>query len=393
MAGCGFRERIRLLTVIPSLGGGGAERALVNLLRHLDTERFQVQLVAFEAAGPFHRDVPSGIAVRDLKGRRQYDLRMVVRLARLFRLERPDVVLSVMRYANLVTLLAARMTQFPGPVIVNEQSNPGAEFRQFGGGWLKGPALKHLYPHAEKVTAISHGMARELITRWSVPAEKIAVIPNAVDGVRIRELARHEPPHPWLAEGTVPVVMGVGRLNAEKDFPLLLRAFRLVRDTALPARLIILGEGTERAFLEREAKQLDLMPHVLLPGFQENPFAWMARADVFALSSRYEGFGNVIVEAMALGRPVVATNCPFGPDEIIEDKVSGLLVPVGNAEALAEAIGHVLTERKLAEQLAGAGRERSEAFVPERIVARYEQLLFEACEQHAHSHHDRHLSA
>ncbi|MFQ5857326.1 MAG: glycosyltransferase [Anaerolineae bacterium] len=387
MAGCGLRERIRLLTVIPSLGGGGAERALVNLVRHLDRGRFQVQLAAFEAAGPFRQDVPAGVALHDMQGRRQYDLRMVVRLARLLRLEQPDVVLSVMRYANLVTFLAARLARFPGPIIVNEQNNPGAEFGQFGGRWLKGPALQFVYPRVQKVTSISRGIATELAAQWGVPAEKIEVIPNPVDITRLRRLAQCEPPHPWLTDGAVPVVMGVGRLHPQKDFGLLLRALRLVRDTQ-PARLIILGEGPQRALLERSAVQLGVAADVLLPGFQENPFAWMTRADVFVLSSRYEGFGNVIVEAMALGRPVVATNCPFGPGEIIVDGGSGLLVPVGDESALAQAICRVLNDSGLRKRLAEAGRERSEDFASERIAARYEQLLVEVCDRRAHSHHN-----
>jgi glycosyltransferase involved in cell wall biosynthesis len=329
--------------------------------------------------------------MHDLKGRRQYDVRMVVRLARLLRSERPDAVLSVLRYANVVTILATRMARFTGPVIVNEQNSPAAEFQQFSGGWLKGLALRYLYPRAEKITAISRGIATELTSRWGVPDDKVTVIPNPVDVARIRRLAQEPSPHPWLAEGEVPVVIGVGRLHPQKDFGLLLRAFRLVRN-AQPARLIILGDGPERAFLENEVQRLGLVADVLLPGFQENPFAWMARADVFVLSSRYEGFGNVIVEAMALGRPVIATNCPFGPDEIIEDNVSGLLVPVGDERALAGAIGRVLNDPALSACLAEAGCVRSEDFTPEHIVARYENLIVEAFEGHAHSHHHGHLS-
>jgi len=383
-------KQIQLLAVIPGLGGGGAERALVNLLRHLGSERFQVQLVAFETAGRFRREVPVGIPVHDLKGRRQYDMRMVVRLARLLHAERPDAVLSVTRYANVVTLLAARLARFTGPVIVNEQNNPSAEFQQFGGRWLKGLALRYLYPRAEGITAISRGIATDLTGRWSVPASKVTVIPNPVDVAWIRRLAQEPSPHPWLTDGKAPVAIGVGRLHPQKDFGLLLRAFRLVR-SAQPAHFIILGEGPERAFLENEVQRLELVADVLLPGFQENPFSWMARADVFVLSSRYEGFGNVIVEAMALGCPVIATNCPFGPDEIIENNVSGLLVPVGEEQALAEAIRRVLNDSDLSARLAGAGRVRSEDFAPEHIVAQYEHLFVEAFEKHANSHHDRRL--
>nr|HID14046.1 glycosyltransferase [Anaerolineae bacterium] len=339
-------KKIRLLTIIPGLGGGGAERALVNLLRHLDGGRFQVQLAAFEATGPFRREVPVEIPVHDLNGRRQYDVRLVVRLARLLHSERPDAVLSVMRYANVVALLAARLSRFNGPVIVNEQNNPSAEFEQFGGRWFKSLALRYLYPRAGKITAISQGIATELASRWGVPGDKVVVIPNPVDVAQIRHLAQEPSPHPWLTDKQIPVIIGVGRLHPQKDFGLLVRAFRLVRN-AQATRLIILGEGPERDLLENEVQQLGLASDVLLPGFQDNPFAWMGRADAFVLSSRYEGFGNVIVEAMALGRPVIATNCPFGPGEIIGDNVSGLLVPVGDEQALARAITRVLNEPNL----------------------------------------------
>jgi glycosyltransferase involved in cell wall biosynthesis len=197
-----------------------------------------------------------------------------------------------------------------------------------------------------------------------------------VDSEAVAAGAREPLEHPWFGPGQPPVVLAAGRLHPQKNFSLLLRAFRHVAQ-ARDARLVILGEGSERARLEQVARELGIGRQVLLPGFERNPFRWMARATVFVLPSLYEGFGNVIVEAMAAGCPIVATRCPYGPQEIVEDGVSGRLVPVGQAEPMARAVLSLLQDPALSARLALRGKQRALDFAPAQIAGRYEQLFCE----------------
>jgi glycosyltransferase involved in cell wall biosynthesis len=368
----------RLLFVLPSLGGGGAERASVDLLRGIHRERFLVSLALFSCSGSFVPQVPPDVQVHDLRGGGQNDPRLVWRLADLLRREQPDVVLSVLRYANLVTLLARRLSGSRARVVVNEQNLPSAEFALFGGGAVKSWAIRRLYPEADRTTAISRGIARELTSRYGVPDDRVVVIHNPVDIARVQALAAKPPQHPWLqptpgfaARRQYPLLVAVGRLHPQKGFAYLIRAFAQVRKIR-PCSLIILGEGPERANLERLIAALALGSDVALPGFYENPYSVMRHATLFVLSSIYEGFGNVLVEALALGTPVISTRCPVGPDEIITDGVHGLLIPPANEDALTQVILGALADDELRSRLSANGPARASDFSLERIVEQYE---------------------
>ncbi len=364
---------IRALFVLPSLGGGGAERAVVDLVRGMDRERFQITLALFSQSGPFLPQVPSDVQVVGLRGAKQYDVRLVLRLARLLQRARPQIVFGALRYANLVTLLAHSLVRSQSPVVVNEQNLPSAEFALFGGGRIKSWLLKRLYPGASLVTAISHGIARELTTRYGLAARRVVVIPNPVDCDRVHSLAAAELEHPWFLCGR-PVVVAAGRLHPQKGFGYLVRAFALVRN-ALPCKLVILGEGPQRGELEQLIVELGLSEDIALPGFQDNPYKFMGRASLFVLSSLYEGFGNVLVEALALGTPVVSTACPVGPDEIVTDGETGLLVPPADEQALAEAMTKVLNDSELQRSLSANGPARAADFALQHIVAKYAALF------------------
>jgi len=365
--------RPKLLFVLPSLGGGGAERASVDLLRGMPRERWQIALALFERRGSFLSQLPGDVEVHDLRGRSQNDLRLVWRLARLLRREQPAIVFSVLRYANLVTLLARRLAGSAARVVVNEQNLPSAEFALFGGAGTKGWALRHLYPQADTVTAISNGIADELASRFGLGGEKLRVIANPVDLARVRTLGALQPQHPWFALDQ-PVVLGAGRLHPQKGFDHLIRAFALAR-RQLPCKLIIIGEGPSRRELVRLVAELGLSDDVALPGFQDNPYSYMRRATLFVLSSLYEGFGNVLVDALALGRPIVSTRCPVGPDEILTEEETGILVPVAEDQALAQAMLRVLTDKGLRQKLSVNGPTRAADFALERVVAQYEALF------------------
>ncbi|MBC7263903.1 MAG: glycosyltransferase [Chloroflexi bacterium] len=365
--------RHRILFVIPSLGGGGAERACINILRGLDQEWFECALCLFAKEGAFLSEVPPGLRSYDLRGRVQYDLRLIPRLSRIVRHERPSVVLSFLRYANAITVLAAAFSR-PRPVIVlNEQNYPSAEMPRFRWLRFRRTAIRRLYAQADVITAISEGVASDLTTTFHVPHSRIAVIPNPVDVNRIRLLAQEPVDHPWF-NGDAPVIIAVGRLEAQKGYPDLIEAFSILQRD-VPARLVVLGEGSQREALEELAREKRLEDKVVFWGFQSNPYRFMARADVFALSSLYEGFGNVIVEALALGLPVVATDCQSGPAEILEGGRYGMLVPVGQPDAMAEALRCILLDSALRERLRREGPARAANFDLPVIVERYHHLL------------------
>jgi glycosyltransferase involved in cell wall biosynthesis len=378
------KQRCRLLVVIPSLEAGGAERACVNLLRGLDgvhnggqdDAQLELHLALFYRAGPFLDDVPTYVTQHDLATRLR-DPRLVVRLARLIDRVQPDVVLSIMRYTNIVTGCAARLARRRVQLVFNEQNQISQEFALYGGGRFKGAFVRSLYRQAAAVTAISQGIACELADSFDVPRQRLHVIPNSVDLGRVQAMAAAPAEHPWLA-GPEPVVLAVGRLHSQKGFSDLLHAFCHVA-AQRPARLIILGEGAERTRLEQLAAELGIAERVALPGFAANPFAYMAQAALFVLSSHFEGFGNVLVEALAAGAPVVATRAPSGPEEILQDGVTGLLTPVGDPPALAQAMLRVLDDPALAERLRNAGRLRAADYDIAAIGRRYKELVVGLC--------------
>jgi glycosyltransferase involved in cell wall biosynthesis len=204
------------------------------------------------------------------------------------------------------------------------------------------PALaRRCYRWADAVVAVSEGVATDLRLTTHLPAERIRTLPNPIVTPEVAALARQPLEHPWFAADAPPVILAVGRLERQKDFATLLRAFALVRHRR-PGRLVVLGEGAERASLEALAVELGVAADVTFPGFVANPFAFMARAGVFVLSSRWEGMPGVLIQAMACGAPVVSTDCASGPRELLQGGRYGVLVPVGDAESLAAGITRML---------------------------------------------------
>lgn len=233
--------------------------------------------------------------------------------------------------------------------------------------WIRRRMLQHRYPMADRILCVSAGVATDLAELAPATRSKIRTQYNPIQG---QDAPGSHPLHPWLATAGPPVILGVGRLTPQKGFDTLIRALAQLRYQPRP-RLLILGEGPERAALERLAQQLGVAGQVALAGFVPNPRAHMAAAAAFVLSSAWEGFGNVLVEAMSTGTPVVATDCPSGPSEILLGGALGPLVPVGEGGRLAEAIDHTLSRPTAPERL----RARAADFAPERIAAQYLQHL------------------
>ena len=327
---------------IPSLHGGGAERVMVTLANGFAARGHRVDLVLTHAEGPYLGEVAKNVRIINL-GRKRV-LTSLLPLARYMHRERPDAMLSALNHANVIAIVARKLSKVTMRLVVSERNSltcrPASK-----ADWIVRTIMKRLYPHADTVVAVSQAMATELVTELGLPATKVAAIPNPIDIAALQVLAQERTNHPWFGAGQPPVILSVGRLETQKDYPTLLAAFAKLRSTS-EARLIILGEGSKREELEQRVAQLGLIGAVDLVGFKENPFAWMAACDLFVLSSRFEGFPNVLVQAMACGAKVVSTDCPTGPHEILEGGRWGRLVPVGDADALGKAMLEAIKDPK-----------------------------------------------
>lgn len=328
----------RIAIFVPTLTFGGAERVALNLASGFLQQGFLVDILVASDRGAFVDLIPSGARLVPLckEGRM---LRAFPRLVRYLRQESPWCVVPIMDHTNVVTIWARWLARRSTTVLATSHCLPSVEAR-FGSRIrekLVPGALRFFLRFADGIVAVSTGVANDLAQTAKVPRDRITVIYNPVLTPEFyRKLA--EPVSDFYPRDQErPVIISVGRLAVSKDFAVLIRAFAEVRKT-VSCRLLILGEGDQRAALERLIAELDLRGDVLLPGYVANPYAHIARAKLFVLSSAYEAFGNVLVESLAAGTPVVATDCPTGPREILQNGRFGELVQVGNTEALAKAM-------------------------------------------------------
>jgi glycosyltransferase involved in cell wall biosynthesis len=322
-------------------GQGGVERIILTLAEGLAALGCAVDLVVVKARGLKPADIPPGVTLQPLNAR--HTLASLPKLARYLRQNCPDGLLAAKDRANQVALVAKAVARVPTRLVLRMGTTTSAALGN--GGWLKRNAwnlpIRILYPRADGIVAVSQGVAEDLSAITRLPPERFTVIPNPVVSARLANMAEEPLNHPWFQEGQPPVFLGAGRLTRQKDFPTLVRAFALVRKEVL-SRLVILGEGSDREALLNLAESLGVRGDVDLPGFVKNPYPFMAKASVFVLSSIWEGSPNVLTEAMALGTPVVATDCPNGPKEILEKGLYGPLVPMGDASAMAKAMKETL---------------------------------------------------
>ena len=361
---------LRLACFLPSLEGGGAERVVVNLLRGLVERQVQTQLILASAHGSYMDQVPPQVEVVDLgvKHVRQ----AIWPLRRLLKAQPPQVLISHLSHANLAAVLAMRPLQIPTRLLLVEHLTMSAYKGTTVKDRLIQPLARWLFKHADAVAAVSHGAARDLEEQLRMPSESVHVLYNPVVDASLEQKRQESLSHSWLDASDQPLVVGIGRLTEQKDFGTLIRAYAQIANPS-SCRLVILGEGEERAELEELVRQLGLEERVLLPGFVENPYAWLNRADLFVLSSRWEALPTVLIEALACGVKVVATDCPSGPAEILQDGRWGRLVPMQEEQALAAAM-----EQALAEQGdSGLLQQRAADFSVESAVDQYLALIRE----------------
>jgi glycosyltransferase involved in cell wall biosynthesis len=334
-----FSERVSIF--MPSLGAGGAERSMIKLAGGIAARGYPVDLVLARAEGPFLAEVPKEVRLVNLKASRV--LTSLPALVQYLRREQPAALLSVL-HANLIALWARRMAHVHTRLVISERNTLSIEIEHYSSDirFRLGPKLARLfYPWADSIVAVSKGVADDLARLIKVENTRIQVIYNPIVTPELMEKAHAPLEHPWFKAGQPSVILSVGRLTQQKDYPTLIRAFRRARQSH-PAHLLILGEGEERPALESLIWQLALEKDVSLPGFIPNPYPYMVRACLFVLSSKWEGLPGVLIEALCCGVPLIATDCPSGPREILANGRYGQLVPLGDMNALALAIGNGL---------------------------------------------------
>jgi glycosyltransferase involved in cell wall biosynthesis len=364
----------RVAFVVPSLYGGGAERAAVTVLNALDRSRYQRTLYMFRREGPYLKDVAPEVDVVAAAGDDR--IGRVRQLARFIGQRRPDIVVSFLSYFS--AFLAVRLARSGARFVINQQTPVSAFLADRDYAWRRplrraafARVARLVYPRADAVVATSTGVGADLTSHYGVRPEAIATIPNPFDLDAIARAAAQ--PVTIAAPADVPLIVSAGRLADAKNWPLLIDALRLLKGRR-PAHTLILGQGELEGEIRRRIAEAGLSDDVTLCGFQANPWKFMARADVFVLTSHYEGFGNVLVEAMACGAPVVATASP-GTRAIVNSEADGLLVEQHDSAAVAGALDRVLSDAAFRARLSAAAHERARAFAVGAVADAYDRLF------------------
>ncbi|PAF07837.1 hypothetical protein CHH65_19170 [Shouchella clausii] len=362
---------MKIAFVLYSFAAGGVERMTLHLAEAFLQKGKQVDLLVIHPEGEYKQAVPKGVnlfafgkstAKEALPGMISY-----------LRREQPDVVCSAKDYLNVLVIAAKKLSFSKAQLIVSCRVHLSEQARKQPGQFRRiKTAVRYSYRFADDVVGVSKGVAEDIKTIAQLPDEKVHVIYNPVVTKTLEEKMEQPVNHCFFEERNAKVIVTVGRLHVQKDYPTLLRAFANLQQNELPeARLLFIGDGEENEPLKKLAFELGVSSVVDFAGFQPNPYAYMKKAHLFALSSAWEGFGNVIVEALATGTPVVATDCPSGPREILADGKYGQLVPVGDTVALAQAMKDALLSHHDEAELISRARE----FTVEACAAAYETLF------------------
>ena len=364
---------IRVAFFLSDLDAGGAQRTIINIVNALPLGRIAPILITGRSDGGARAWLDPAYLLVYLGCARMRDTLWRLRAALLR--DPPDVLMATMVDANIVASLAAGLAKRPPGLILRETNSHRARGDL---GRFRRAAVAWTYPFADAIVALSRGVGEELVQDYALDPSRVVTIHNPVDiesWARRADAARKASP-PWGEFGAgAPVLLGVGRLIEQKGFDLLLRALAACQKGGRRAHLVLVGEGPERARLSALADELGLSDRLLMPGFTADPAAWYAHGDLFVLPSRWEGFGHVIVEAMACGLPVISFDCPYGPADILSNDQGGILVAPNDINALAQAIDRILAAPDERESLKAAGRRSIERFALARIAAQYADLI------------------
>ena len=360
---------MKMMLVMPSFRGGGAERIFIDLAHVFTDNNYDVTLVALSGDGEYASSLPDNLTVKTLgkKGAKESFSSLVT----LFRQEQPTVVISALTHLNILVVIACLRARIKAKVLVTEHNPYGIEKKALSsltravmylGSWVT-------YRLADRVVAVSNGVKASLKKSLQLSSKQVDVIYNPINIKRACELAA-APATMTVEENTI---VTMGRLVPQKRHDLLIHALSQTVKQGVDVNLLILGDGPLKDELMALAHELGVSDRVTFAGFQSNPFNLMAQAKVFALASDFEGFGNVLVEALALGLPVISTDCECGPSEILDAGKYGVLVPVGNVEKLSEAMVRLLSGSH--EFLAKGQSERANNFSSDVAFQNYQSLI------------------
>jgi glycosyltransferase involved in cell wall biosynthesis len=366
-------KKINVLFFISSFSCGGAENVLLSLIRKIDKEKFNPSLLLLRRDGELLDRIPKDIEIYDA-GMIGYSLgwqifSLLKRVRDCIRISKPDIIFSFLFEPNVLNLFANLFS--PGrKLIISERVGTVRYFHSAYPGVKKRIAsllLRVLYPRADRIVSVSEGVKGELVS-FGVPRKKIITIYNPLDMEKINSI-KDEP-----IDVPRPYILFAGRLSRQKNIPLLLKVLCLLKPEGV--RLLIIGSGEEEDNLKKLCVELELSDRVFFKGFENNPYKFMSKAEVFVLPSDFEGFPNVLIEAMACGTAVISTDCPYGPNEIIQTGTNGLLVPRGDVAAMAEAIRTVLHAPELKTKFVAEAFKKIAPLDIENIMKQYEILIY-----------------
>ena len=404
-------QPVRIAFLLDNLSGGGAEKVILNLAAGFARLGHPVDLLVCKAEGVLQNYIPAGVNLIPLRpvssargtvsalfadpaGYREIlgtvirrkklpkAFRYIPAISRHLKQSGASLLVSALPKSNINAVLAQRMSGTDTRVVLgahihlSAQDSEGASRGKVRIRSLR-PMMQRYYHQAAAVVAVSKGVERDTKAYLNLPQDIVKTIYNPVAAREIKNLSEESPEHAWFESRDVPVVLGIGRFVQQKNFPLLVRAFAELRKKR-PVRLVLLGgdessgeQAQHKAELEELADELGVAEDFDMPGYKENPYPYFRRASVFALSSRFEGFGNVLVEALFCGCPVVSTDCPSGPAEILRDGEFGRLVSIDDAQGMADALDAVLDEKIDSRVL----RARGEEFSVDQAVDNYNELF------------------
>jgi glycosyltransferase involved in cell wall biosynthesis len=367
-------KNVNIAFIMPSFRGGGAERVFIDLAVKFYQEGHKVELIALSADGEYRSQVPDDLPIQILNHNKV--ILSIFTLIKLFRSKDRAVFITCLTHLNIVSALSWMFGGRKNKLIVTEHNNYTQEKKDLSG--IKRRVwdflVKFTYRRVDKVIAVSGGVKQDLCHSLNIADEVIDVIYNPVDIEKIQHLAHNGTQHNRVTKTKQCFqIISMGRLVIQKRFDLLLEAFSILLQTYPQARLIILGEGKLKNDLENLSYSLGIHDFVSFQGFEANPFVIVEQADLFVLTSDFEGFGNVIVEALALGKQIVSTDCPSGPSEILDNGKYGFLVPCGQPEEIAKAMSTIISGK----QIFTGQKERAKDFNVDVSYEKYRDIFWE----------------
>ncbi|NCU32179.1 MAG: glycosyltransferase [Candidatus Moranbacteria bacterium] len=374
-----MESRTDIAIILPSLAGGGAERVALFLCNKFCKRGLLVDLVIINNDGPLSFLVPKEARLIILNCKKP--IRSIIKLVKYIKKAKPLSIFSFLTHVNIASSIAKIISCNKTKIVLSERIDINFIFSKEKynfDSFLTKILVSILYKRANSIIAVSEGVSESIRKNLKFPPQNTEVIYNPIDFEKILLLSKDEINFPW--KDNLPIIISLGRLTSQKDFSCILEAF-LITKQRHPSHLVILGEGEQRELLHQLSEQLKISDDVWLPGFQDNPYPFLARSSLYVLSSRFEGLPNVLIEALALNIPIVSTNCPSGPKEILANGKYGRLVPVGDPIALAEAMDKSLSgDHPIFDQ-----KEALQRFDPELITDQYlEALGFHNLPNHSH---------